>query len=221
MLPHLWWGAAALALTAMLLLLRTSRRTARVRDLVLEKTRRTLMRGVIEVLPGRGPQLRGRIGQLEVTVDLHEDPERRRQSPMWRVMAVGPVRLQRPIEAHVWGWEGWIDPWTELGEILPVPAGPGPAFTVHSEARASLDHPLVTVLRRQPATLAAGALLARPDLMRAEVRFRPRAEDNRSLIHYLHAMTEVAEGIEARAAEDATRSAIRLRRLNGTLRKSG
>jgi len=149
--------------------------------------------GVVESLPGRGPQARGRLSELEVTVDLFHDSTRSAQSPMWRVLAVGPVRFERPLEARVGGWQGWIDPWMQLGETLMVPAGVGPEFTVHSEHTTSLDHPLVTSLRHQGPSLGPGALHVRRDLMRAEVRFRARAEDNRGLFGYLQAMREISE----------------------------
>jgi hypothetical protein len=207
-----WPGAAALALVALLIIIRTIGRTARVRSTVLLEVRRLLRGGVIEKLPRRGQQARGRLGELEITVDLYEDPQRRSQSPMWRVLAVGPVRIDPPIEARVAGWQGWIDSWLQLGETLVIHAGVGPEFTVHSE-QPRTDHRVVTALRHQGASLGPGALHARPDLMRAEVRFRPRHEDNHALFAYLHAMAEISEQRPARMAREATRHAVRLRRV--------
>ena len=39
---------------------------------------------------------RGTLGPLAVAVDIQRDPKRPRQSPMWRVIAEGPVSLERP-----------------------------------------------------------------------------------------------------------------------------
>jgi len=183
----------AAALVALLILFRALGRVARVRARVLEEVRRMLRGGVVETLPGRGLQARGRLGELEVTVDLFSDSSRPAQSPMWRVLAVGPVRFERPLEARVQHWQGWIDPWMQLGETLLVPGGVGPEFTVHSEHTTSLDHPLVTALRHQGPAIGPGALHVRRDLMRAEVKFRARTEDNRSLLGYLHVMRDLSE----------------------------
>jgi hypothetical protein len=112
---------------------------------------------------------------------------------MWRVVAIGPVALSSPIEARVGGWDGWIDPWLQLGETLVVPAALGPAFTLHAERMPATDHTVVTVLRRQGERLGPGALHARPDLMRAETRFSIRVDENRALFAYLRAMAEISE----------------------------
>jgi hypothetical protein len=190
-LPWILGGAAFIA--AIAITIQVFGRTARARATVLEEVRRSMKGGVIERAAGRGQQARGRFGELEVTVDLQRDPSRPRQSPMWRVLAVGPVAMERPIEAHVGGWGGWIDPWLQLGETLMMPRGIGPEITLHAERMPTLEHPMIAALRRQGDTLGPGALHARPDLMRAETRFRPRAEDNRALFAYLHAMVEIAE----------------------------
>jgi hypothetical protein len=129
---------------------------------------------------------------------------------MWRVLAVGPVKLERPLEVRAGGWKGWIDPWMQLGETLMVPASVGPEFTVHSEHTTSLDHLVVIALRRQGPALGPGALHVRHDLMRAEIQFRRRTEDNRPLFAYLHAMREISE---VQPAKSSTTEYSRLRRL--------
>lgn len=195
-------------------------RVARVRGAVLEEARRLLRNGVIENAPGRGPQARGQLGELELTVDLHTDAKRPRQSPMWRVLAVGPVRLEQPVEVRVGGWQGWIDPWMQLARGRTV-RGAGPELEAHSEAEAPLDHVVLAALGRQGPQLVPGALYARPDLMRAEVEFRPRVDDNRGLFAYLHAMTEISEASTLRGAERSGRlpgidlPAEAVRRLTG------
>lgn len=178
--------AGSVALTAVL-------RPGRTRSTILEEVRRKLRGGVIERHPGRGAQARGRLGDLEVTVDLHSDPSRPRQSPMWRVVAVGPVSLGAPVEARIAGWDGWIDPWLQLGETLVVSSGVGPQFTLHAERMPTMEHTVVGVLRRQADRLGPGALHVRPDLMRAETRFSRHPEGNRALFGYLRAMAEISE----------------------------
>jgi hypothetical protein len=191
--PLPWTIAAVLAAIVLLVVFQRSGRVGRTRSVVLEEVRRLLRGGVIEKPPGRGPQARGRLGELEITVDLFRDPSRPRQSPMWRVLAVGPVALERPVEARVNHWDGWIDPWLQIGETLVVSGGVGPEFTLHAEHLPTLEHPVVVALRRQGERLGAGALHARPDLMRAESRFGLKVEDNRPLFAFLHAMTEISE----------------------------
>jgi hypothetical protein len=210
--------AGAAALVGLAVALRVIGRTSRTRARVLDEVRRLMRGGVIESLPGRGLQARGRLGELEATVDLYQDPARTKQSPMWRVLAVGPVKFERPLEARVAGWQGWIDPWMQLGETLIVPAGVGPEFTVHSEHTTTLDHPVVASLRRQGPLMGAGALHVRPDLMRAEVQFRPQPERNRPLFAFLHAMREISEVTPSR---HSTTEFARLRRLNITAAGSG
>lgn len=193
-MPPLPWAiAAVLAAVVLLVALQRSGRVARTRMAVLDEVRRLLRGGVIERSPGRGPQARGRLGELEVTVDLYRDPSRPRQSPMWRVLAVGPVALERPIEARVNHWDGWIDPWLQIGETLVVPVAIGPEFTLHAEHLPSLEHPVAVALRRQGERLGSGALHARPDMMRAEARFGVHMDDNRPLFAFLHAMAEISE----------------------------
>ena len=196
-----WIVPAAIGALAALIFLRSSGRAARTRAEVLDEVRRSLRAGVLDELPGRVPQARGRIGELEITVDLHSDPARPAQSPMWRILAVGPVGLDRPLEVRIADWKGWIDPWLQLGESVLVPAGMGPGFSVHAEHSIHLDHPVILALRRQGPGLGAGAFHARPDLMRAEVRFGERPEDNRSLFSFLHAMGEISSTARRRAAE--------------------
>ena len=114
-------------------------RVSRTRRAVLAELRRLLLGGVIENSPGRGPQARGRLGELEITVDLHADPKRQRQSRMWRVLAVGPGRVEQAIEVRAGGWQGWIDPWMQLGRARSV-CGAGPELQAHAEIEAPLAH---------------------------------------------------------------------------------
>ena len=190
----LWWSATAVAVFAFVVLaVRLLGRVSIARDSVLDEVRRTLRGGAVEQTPGRGPQARGRLGQLEITVDLHHDPRRPKQSPMWRVLAVGPVRLERPVEVRTIGWQGWIDPWMELSETRTFPLRGGPSLEVHSERPLTTEHPVLLALLRQSTALGTGALHARTDLMRAEARFHPRAEDNRGLFAWLQAMSDISE----------------------------
>ena len=193
-MPQLWWALGGiLAIITLASVMGSIGRSARTRAAVLEEVRRMMRGGVIETPSGRSRQVRGRLGQLELTVDLHRDPARPRQSPMWRVLAVGPVAIERPIEARVGGWEGWIDPWLQLGETLMVPSGVGPCFSLHAERMPTFDHPVLAALRRQGDRLGSGALYARPDLMRVETRFGGGPEENRPLFAFLHAMVEISE----------------------------
>jgi hypothetical protein len=162
------------------------------RAAVLEEVRRTLRDGTIE-RNGVGPVVRCHLGSLAVTVDLQRDDKRPNQSPMWRVTAEGPVALDRPVEARVGGWEGWIDPWLQMSEALTVTSAAGPAFTLHGERITTPDHPLVAALRRQGERLGPGAIHARQDLMRVETRSSARLEENRPLFAYLHVIGEIAE----------------------------
>lgn len=125
-------------------------------------------------------------------MDLFRDPQRPHESPMWRVMAVGPVRLDGPVEAHVDGWRGWLDPWMQKARALSVPGGVGQEFTVHAERALTLDHPVVVALRRQGPALGPGALHVQQDFMRAEVRFFPEPEKNVGLFGFLQAMAEIS-----------------------------
>lgn len=186
-------------------------RTGRTRDLVLDEVRRSLRDGAVENVRGRGPQVRGRLGDLEVTVDLHSDPRRPAQSPMWRVMAVGPVAVDPPVEAHVAGWRGWIDPWMERGKVVLIPPGVGPAFSMHAETPVNLDHRVVVALRRQGSSLGPGGLHARHDFMRAEVRFDPRPKRNRALFGFLQAMAEISEKESALGLLDKPRVGVTIR----------
>lgn len=192
-MPQMWWVLGGVSILVVLVATRVLGRSSRTRATVLEEVRRTLHGGVLERPSGRGALVRGRLGQLELTVDLQSDPTRPRQSPMWRVLAVGPVALDRPIEARIAGWEGWIDPWLQLGETLTVPPGVGPEFSMHAEQMPTFEDPVVAALRRQGEKLGPGALHARPDLMRAETRFAARPEENRPLFAYIHAMQEISE----------------------------
>ena len=167
-------------------------RAAGTRAAVFEEVRRTLRDGTLE-RAGGVTVVRGKLGPLEVLVDLQSDSKRPRQSPMWRVSAEGPVAFERPLEARVGGWEGWIDPWLQLGETLTVLNGAGPGFTLHAERPPRPDHPLAAALRRQGERLGAGALHGRQDLMRVETRFSARLEENRPLFAYLHVVGEIAE----------------------------
>ncbi|MBI1796722.1 MAG: hypothetical protein HYR74_06685 [Candidatus Eisenbacteria bacterium] len=210
------WGLAGIAAAAVAAAIwRSAGRQGRVRAAVLDEVRRMLRGGAIERPPGRGIQARGRLGELEITVDLHRDPSRPRQSPMWRVLAVGPVSIDRPVEARIADWDGWIDPWLQLGETLVVPAGAGPEFTLHGERMPTLEHVVVVALRRQGERLGAGALHARPDLMRAETRFHAQAEANHPLFALLRAMAEVSEGPRTRSPRMVSPRHATAPRVNG------
>lgn len=188
----LLWSVAAVALGLLLLFMMNGRRRSRhTRHVVLEEVRRRLHGGTIEHLPVRGPRARGRLGELEVTVDLHREPNRR-NAPMWRVMAVGPVRVDEPIEARVADWEGWIDPWMQMEKVLAVPASGGPPFTIHGRQPPTLHHPVIAALRRQGPALVAGCLHVQHDFMRAEIQYDPRPEANRGLFAFLDAMAEIS-----------------------------
>jgi hypothetical protein len=199
----LWSVTAVTVMIVALAWLRSAGRVPRTRRLVLEEVRRQLRGGAIERLPGRGPQARGRLGELEVTVDLHHDHQRRGESPMWRVMAVGPVPVVQPVEAHVAEWRGWIDPWMRTGQTLMVPAGIGPPFLVHARHALMLDHPVVVALRRQGPALVAGGIHVQRDFMRAEVRFGARPEENRGLFAFLQAMSEISSHQPDRSLGDS------------------
>ncbi len=193
-LSQLWWAlGGVLAIAIVGFATRGLGRSARTRAAVREEVRRALHGGVIEKPAGQGAQVRGRLGPLEVTLELRNDVTRPRQSPMWRALAVGPVAMERPVEARVAGWEGWIDPWLQLGDTLVVPPGAGPEFTLHAEGLPTLDHPVVVALCRQGDRLGPGAIHARPGLMRVETRFCAKREENRPLLAYLHAMAEISE----------------------------
>ena len=199
-----WSISLLVAGVVALYIVRAVGRVSFTRSAVLDEVRRTLRGGLVEDTPGRGPQARGRLGQLEITVDLHHDPKRPKQSPMWRVLAVGPVRVERPVEVRVGGWEGWIDTWMQLAEARVVPAASGPEFEVHAERAPTLEHPVIVALRRQGPMLGPGALHVRPDLMRAEVRFASRPEDNRELFAFLQSMVEISETGTARVHREVT-----------------
>jgi hypothetical protein len=200
----MFWSAIAIALAiATWLTVRMIGRVAFTRATVLDEVRRTLRGGTVERTPGRGPQARGRLGQLEITVDLHHDSRRPYQSPMWRVLAVGPVRVERPVEFRTDGWHGWIDPWMELAETRRFPLAEGLAIESHSERAVPIDHPALVAITRQSGSLGPGALHVRPDLMRAEIGFAPRARDNRPLFAWLQAMAEISEAATARSHRDA------------------
>ena len=193
-MPLLLWIVGGIpAIVILIAMGRAFGRSASTRSAVQQEVRRLLRGGVVESPPGRGSQVRGRLGELEITVEIQNDPSRPRQSPMWRVLAVGPVPIEQPVEARVDGWDGWIDPWMQVGETLMVPAGVGPDFSLHAEHLPSFEHPLVAALRRQGSALGPGAIHARPDLMRVETRFSPRPEANRPLFAFLQAMAEISE----------------------------
>jgi hypothetical protein len=196
-----WIAGGMVAIAVLVLLMRRLGRSAGTRAAVIEEVRRTLREGTLERSSGGATQVRGRLGPLEVTVDLQSDARRPRQSPMWRVTAEGPVGLDHAIEARIAGWEGWIDPWMQLGESLSIPGTGGPPLTLHAERPPDAAHPLVTALRRQGERLGPGAIHLRHDLIRVETRSSPRLEDNRPLFAYLHVVGEMAElpPIRARA----------------------
>ena len=201
----LWPVATGAIILVSWLIVRTMVRVSHTRDIVLEEVRRRLRGGVIERLPRRGPQARGRLGDIEVTVDLYRDPQRPDLSPLWRVIAVGPVRVATPVEVHIGGWRGWIDPWMQMATTLPVPDGPGPHLVLHGEQPLALDHPVLAALRRQGHLLGPGGLHVQSDFMRAEVRFDRRTEGNRGLFGYLQAMSEIAGRVPGHATLRALR----------------
>lgn len=215
-----WIVPTAVGALAALILLLSSGRAARTRTEVFDEVRRSLRNGVLKELPGRIPQARGRLGALEITVDLHSDPTRPAQSPMWRVLALGPVGVDRPIEVRIADWKGWIDPWLQLGESVWVPAESGPELTVHADQPIKLDHPVVALLRRLRSGLGPGAFHARPDLMRAELRFSERAEGNRALFACLHAMGEISAlaSRQPRPAAEPVRRAPAIRAVQAVAR---
>jgi hypothetical protein len=207
----MWYVAAAATGVLVYSIISMLVRVPMTRAAVLEEVRRMLWGGVVEQTPGRGPQARGRLGQLEVTVDLADDHKRRSQSPMWRVLAVGPVRLERPVEVTVGDWKGWIDPWMQLAETRTIP-GHGPMLSAHAEVAPTVEHPVIAALHRHHPALAPGALHARPDLMRAEVRFFPRVAENRGLFAYLGAMAEISDSPSNRTRREAAPRAPRTAR---------
>jgi len=207
----MWYVAAAATGVLVYSIISMVVRVPMTRAAVLEEVRRMLRGGVVEQTPGRGAQARGRLGQLEVTVDLADDHKRRSQSPMWRVLAVGPVRLERPIEVTVGDWKGWIDPWMQLAEARTIP-GHGPMLSAHAEVAPTEEHPVIAALHRHHQALAPGALHARPDLMRAEVRFFPRIAENRGLFAYLGAMAEISDSPSNRTHREAAPRAPRTAR---------
>jgi hypothetical protein len=62
---------------------------------------------------------------------------------------------------------------------------------------------VIVALRRQGPALIPGALHVQRDFMRGEVRFHPRAEDNRGLFAFLDAMAEISSRQSARTARSA------------------
>src|SRR5438552_3909493 len=92
----LWIVGGLVGIALLSAMVRAFSRSARTRAEVQEEIRRLLHGGVIDRPPGRGSQVRGRLGQVEVTVEVHRARARPRQSPMWRVLAVGPVPIDRP-----------------------------------------------------------------------------------------------------------------------------
>lgn len=198
----LWVLGGLVAIAAIVFATRRFGRAAMTRAAVLEEVRRTLRDGTHE-RGGAGPAVRGYLGSLLVTVDIQRDLKRPRQSPMWRVTAQGPVALDRPVEVRVGGWEGWIDPWLQLGEALTVTSVVGPAFTLHAERITTTSHPLATALRRQGDRLGPGAFHARQDLMRVETRCGERLEENRALFAYLNVIGEIAELPSVRTTQPA------------------
>lgn len=200
----MWYVAGAATVMLLYSVVSALLRVPLTRSAVLEEVRRMLRGGTVEKTPGRGYQARGRLGELEVTVDLAEDSKRRGQSPMWRVLAIGPVRLERPIEVTVGEWKGWIDSWMQLAETRSIAsAHGGPTLAAHAEVAPTPDHPVIAALHRHHAQLVPGALHARPDLMRAEVKFSPRVDDNRGLFAYLAAMHEISDAAAGRPRHEA------------------
>ena len=209
MAPQIWWILGGIVVVvAVGFASRRLGQTAATRSAVFEEVRRTLRDGRTERAGGI-TVVRGSLGPLDVSVDIQGDPKRPKQSPMWRVVAEGPVALERPIEARVGGWEGWIDPWLQLGETLTVLNGAGPGFTLHAERAPRPDHALVAALRRQGERLGPGAVHARHDLLRVETRFGGHLEENRPLFAYLHVIGEIAELAQVRLQRPAGPAAPR------------
>ena len=157
-----------------------------------------LLHGDMGEIDSQARPIRLRLSGL-VVVDLHHDPQRRHERASWRVMAVGPVRVADPIEAHVGSWRAWIDPWMEREQALSVAASGGPAFSVHARNDLTLDHPVVVALRRQGPALASGGLHVQRDFMRAEIPFDPHPENNRGLFAFLDAMGEISGYVPSRS----------------------
>lgn len=209
MVPQVWWILGGIVVVvAVAFASRRLGRAAATRSAVFEEVRRTLRDGRTE-RAGGVTVVRGSLGPLAVSVDIQRDPLRAKQSPMWRVIAEGPVALERPTEARVGGWEGWIDPWLQLGETLTVLNGAGPGFTLHAERPPRPDHPLVAALRRQGERLGPGAVHARHDLLSVQTRFSARLEENRPLFAYLHVIGEIAELPQMRLPRQAGPNAPR------------
>jgi hypothetical protein len=188
-----WIAGVIVAVVVLTLVGRRLGRAAATRAAVMEEVRRTLREGTLERAEGGTTRVRGRLGPLEVMVDLQRDARRPRQSPMWRVTAEGPVGLDQPIEARIAGWEGWIDPWMQLAETLSVAGVDGLPLTLHADRTPGAEHPLVAALKGQGERLGPGAIHVRHDLIRVETRCSPRLEENRPLFAYLHVVGEMAE----------------------------
>jgi hypothetical protein len=203
-MPLMWIAIAIALLAACGIAYRLLARVAMTRASVLDEVRRMLRGGTVQQTPQRGPQARGRLGQLEITVDLHHDPRRPKQSPMWRVLAVGPVRVDHAVEVRSGGWQGWIDPWMELAEPRTVAMRDGTRLEVHCERPLTIEHPVMMAVLRQSALLGAGSLYAGPDLMRAEVAFAPHARDNRALFAWLQTMAEISDSATGRTHRDGS-----------------
>lgn len=213
MVQWMWYVAGAATGVLLYSVICMVVRVPMTRAAVLEEVRRMLRGGMVEKTPGRGLQARGRLGELEITVDLADDPKRRGQSPMWRVLAIGPVRLERPIEVTVGEWKGWIDSWMQLAETRSIAsANGGPTLAAHAEVAPTPDHPVIAALHRHHGALVPGALHARSDLMRAEVRFSSRVEDNRGLFAYLGVMAEISDAPAKSSRRDSSPRAPRTAR---------
>ena len=131
---------------------------------------------------------------------------------MWRVLAVGPVRVDQPVEVSAGGWTTDIDPWLERLAPIAVPSGDGLVLAVRAEHPVPDDHPVLAAMREQGATITSGALYARPDLMRAEVQVERHGEA-RGLFAYLAAMSEISDA-PARSRRETRPRAPRTVRLH-------
>jgi hypothetical protein len=203
MSPLFWYVAAAAGGALLCAVVGALLRAQSWKHQVLHAVAHRLRGGVVDHVRGHGFRARGQLGQLEVTVEMHRDSRRPTESPMWRVLAVGPVRIDQPVEVAAGGWTTDIDPWLERLAPIAVPSGEGPVLAVRAQQPVPFDHPVLEAMREQGAAITNGALYVRPDLMRAEVHVERHGEAG-GLFAYLAAMSDVSE--RRRARETGPRS---------------
>jgi len=199
-----WYVAAAASGALLCVVIGSVLRALSWRRSVLNGVAHQLRGGKVDRVRGHGLRARGHLGQLEVTVEMHRDSRRPAQSPMWRVFAVGPVRVDHPVEVAAGGWISDIDPWLERLVPVAVPCAAGPMLAVRSEVPVPADHPVLEAVQRQAGSITTGALYARPDLMRAEVCVE-RNRDNHGLFAYLAAMGDVSDAPTRKGRETGGR----------------